>query len=206
MDAEKAFAELYQRYLVYLRFICSKFKVNKSTDTEMQKTILNNVFNMAFQQAEKLLDFKRGIDEKQKDLMFKCWLGKTAKRFFNRILTEREREKIIVDFEENTTQCPVFISYDEILEQAASIESDEPFVTKERAQLDLALALLPEKNRAITYTYLTLADEQGRIPPDIRNNLAKTFGVLPDSLRAIKRRTIEDLIKKLNPQRVNVLK
>ena len=79
-----------------------------------------------------------------------------------------------------------------------NFETDDPFVSKERAQLELALALLPEKNRAITFTYLTLEDEQGRIPSDIRNSLAKTFGVLPDSLPSIKRRTIKDLINKID--------
>lgn len=196
LDADKAFTELYKRYNKYVRYICSKFNVNKYTDSEMQEALFNNVFNEVFCKAEKLLDFKKGIEEEEKDRMFRTWLAKSAQWFFNRILTENKREK---------ARCPEFISYDEILEQAERFETDEPFATTERAQLELALALLPEKNRAITFTYLTLEDEQGRIPSDIRNSLAKAYGVLPDSLPAIKRRTIKDLIKKLNPQRVNVL-
>lgn len=197
MDAEKAFTILYKRYSRFVRYICSKFNVNKHTDCEMQEVIFNNVFNGVFCKAEKLLDFKKGIDEEEKDRMFRTWLAKSAQWYFSGILTENKREK---------ARCPEFISYDEILEQADNFETDDPFVSKERAQLELALALLPEKNRAITFTYLTLEDEQGRIPSDIRNSLAKTFGVLPDSLPSIKRRTIKDLINKLNPQRINVLK
>lgn len=205
-DAEKAFSQLYQRYNRYVRFICSKFNVNKYTDSDMQQTIFNNVFNMVFQKAEKLLDFQKGIDEKQKDLMFKCWLGKTARSFFNRILTERKRTKIIVDYATGETMIPQFIGYEEIMDKAESCETEEPFISNERAQLDLALMQMPEKNREITFAYLTMEDEHGTIPTDIRKSLAKAFGVLPDTLRKIKQRTIESLIKKLNPKRVNVLK
>ncbi|MDY0104570.1 MAG: hypothetical protein RBS07_16680 [Lentimicrobium sp.] len=205
-EAQKAFAELYNRYSRYVGYICSTCTVNKNTDFEMHKIMVNKVFIKVFLNAEKLLNFKKGSEEKEKDLMFKAWLGRAATWEFTSILRDKKKGEIIVDFSTGEKKPPVFVSYEEIMMQAESCEETEPFVSKERAQLDLAWAQMPEKNRDITLTYLQLEDERGRIPTDISKNLAKLHGVLPETLNKIKTRTIEGLIKKLNPERANVFK
>jgi hypothetical protein len=172
----------------------------------MHKVMVNNVFLNVFLNAEKLLNFKSGAEEADKDRMFRSWLGRAAAWEFTRILRDKKKGEIIVDFSTGETKPPVFVSYDEIMEQAENCKEAEPIASKERIQLDLVWAQLPEKNRDITKTYMQLGDERGRIPTDISKNLAKLHGVLPETLNKIKTRTIEGLIKKLNPERANVFK
>lgn len=214
--ARKAFAELYQRYVRYLDYICSTFKLhNNSNDNEMRQTIRNNVLVIAYEKAGILLDFKKGSEEKEKDLMFRGWLGTTAWNLFLAILKQHKKEKEReeesnpyndVEYEDENLRpkLPRFIEYSEIPDVIAEDEPETQFMSAERAQLELALNLLTEKEKDITLTYLNLEDKQGNIPTEIRNNLAQTYKVLPESLRKIKQRTMRKLIDRLNPKRVNV--
>ncbi len=191
MEAEAAFSELYSRYLVYLSFICKTYKMfNDERDIEVQETIRDTVFNDAFSNAGKLLNFKKGVSDYQKDKMFKGWLGKTSKNEFLKIIKRKEK------FDQ---QFPEFTSDFDTLEIPEYTEPTETFASNERKLLEFELNKLTEKERDITFTYLKLEDEQGNIDPDIREKLAKTYKILPDSLRQVKKRTVEKLINKLNP-------
>ncbi len=215
-EAEKAFTQLYQRYVRYLDYICSKFKLYyNSNDIEMQQSIRNDVFILAFEKAGILLDFKKGIGEKEKDLMFRAWLAQTAKWFFLGILRDHKKEKeqveaanpyMNVENEEDgsKSKLPRFVEYTDIPDGIAEDESESLFISAEHAQLELALAQLSEKEKDITLTYLNLEDKQGNIPPEIRKKLAQAYKVLPESLRKTKQRTLQKLSDRLNPKRVNV--
>ena len=94
---------------------------------------------------------------------------------------------------------PEFVSDIDVLEIPVYTEPTETFVSAEMKLLEFELNKLTEKERDITFTYLKLEDEHGNIDPDIRDKLAKTYKILPDSLRQVKKRTVEKLINKLNP-------
>jgi hypothetical protein len=209
--AHKAFAELYFRYLKYLSFICSKFTLLRTEDeeSEMQKTICNDVFLTVFNHSESLLNFNKGVDEVTKDKMFRVWLGTTAKRFFFRIYEKYSEEFIInkADDDENIfkqsknspTRLPRFTSYSLIENSLAVAEPDVPFTSEERVRLDLAIDQLSDKERDITFTYLNLEDDHGNIPTHIREALACEYGMLPESVRKTKQRTVKKLKTNLNP-------
>jgi DNA-directed RNA polymerase specialized sigma24 family protein len=207
--ARKAFSELHNRYSKYLYYICGKFTLSRASDAEMQESILNDVFVAVYENADNLLEYKRGIDENEKDLMFKAWLVKTAKSFFDKILKEYSEKFITIETtdeenpfkqsENNPTRLPRFISYSVIEESLAAGEPVVPFNSEERNRLDLAIDKLSAKERDITLTYLNLEDEHGHIPRYIREALAFEHGMLPESVRKTKQRTVKKLKSILNP-------
>ena len=190
MEAEAAFSEIYNRYFVYLNYICNTYRMfSDERDIEVQETIRNNVFHLVFKNAGKLLNYKNGVSEDEKDKMFKGWLGKTSKNEFFKILKRKEK---------SNQQVPEFVSDIDVLEIPVYTEPTETFVSAEMKLLEFEMNKLTEKERDITFTYLKLEDEHGNIDPDIRDKLAKAYKILPDSLRQVKKRTVEKLINKLN--------
>lgn len=190
MEAEAAFSEIYSRYFRYLNFICKTYKMfSDERDVEVQETIRDNVFNLVFKNAGKLLNYKNGVSEHEKDRMFKGWLGKTSKNEFLKILKRKEK---------SNQQLPEFVCDIDALEIPVYTEPTETFVSAKMKLIEFELNKLSEKERDITLTYLKLEDDQGNIDPDIRDKLAKAYKILPDSLRQVKKRTVEKLINKLN--------
>lgn len=207
--AHKAFAELYFRYLKYLKSICKSFTLSRESDAAMKESIINDAFIAVYENADHLLEYKKGIDESEKDLMFKSWLAKTAKSFFDKILKEYyeqfitneapDEENLFKQSESALKRLPRFISYSVIEDSLSVAEPAVPFTSEERVRLDLAIDQLTDKQRDITLTYLNLEDEHGHIPRYIREVMAQEHGMLAESLRKVKQRTIRDLKSKLNP-------
>lgn len=182
-DAEKAFAEFYNRYKNYLytvvRNACKSWEMYGD---ELIQAVHQNTFLTVFEKSEDFLLIDNIPFERQEKRM-KSWLGKIARIEMFKLLRELKDEKDNIEYHDDLTFLEN--SDDEIKPQKS-----EEFLLAEKA-----LNTLNERDRNILVTYLMYEDGNKKLPSIEIQRLADMWDVLPDNMRQIKKRSLEKVEK-----------
>jgi RNA polymerase sigma factor (sigma-70 family) len=177
-DAEKAFSEFYNRYKNYLYTVARKAcKSWEKYGEDLVQSVHENTFLKVFERAESFLfidDFP--IERQEKRL--KSWLGSIAHREMFLLLRQFKEEKEKIEYHND-------LSFLEDSEEDIIPEKSETFLLAEKA-----LNSLSERDRNILVTYLLFQVDNKNLPSNEIERLAEMWGVLPDNLRQIKKRSL----------------
>lgn len=181
--AEKAFADFYNRYKNYLyTVVLNACKAWEMYGDDLVQSVHQNTFLIVYEKAENFLQIEEAPIEQQEKLM-KSWLATIAKNEMYQLLRGLRDEKENMDYQDDIT---LFESSDEEHE----VQKSEDFLLAEKA-----LDSLSEKNRNILVTYLMFEDGNKKLPSEEIQRLSEIWEVLPDSLRQIKKRSLEKVKK-----------
>ena len=182
-DAEKAFAELYNRYKNYLytvvRNACKSWEMYGD---ELIQGVHQNTFLMVYEKAESFLRIEE-VPVKRQEKRMKSWLGRIAEREMYKVLRELKDEKEKIDYHDDLT-------FLENSDEEIKPQKSEYFLLAEKA-----LNTLSERDRNILVTYLMFEDGNKKLPSNEIQRLAEMWNVLPDNMRQIKKRSLEKVRK-----------
>lgn len=180
-NAEKAFTEFYNRYKSFLFTVIKKAcKSWEMYGDELIETVFENTFLIVFDKAETFLKLDDIPFERQEKRM-KAWLSQIAKNEMLQLLRQYRIDKDKVEFTDDLS----FIERGE--EETEEIISDDILLAEK------ALQSLNERDRNILVTYLMYEDGNKKLPSSEIQKLADMWGVLPDNMRQIKKRSLAKL-------------
>lgn len=180
-NAEKAFTEFYNRYKSFLFTVIKK--ACKSWDMygdELIETVFENTFLTVFDKAETFLKLDDIPFERQEKRM-KAWLSQIAKNEMLQLLRQYRIDKDKVEFTDD-------LSFVERME-----DETEEIISDDILLAEKALQALNERDRNILVTYLMYEDGNKKLPSSEIQKLADMWGVLPDNMRQIKKRSLAKL-------------
>jgi len=182
-NAEKAFVEFYNRYKNYLYTVVrNACKAWKMYGDDLVQSVHQNTFITIYEKAESFLHIENTPIEQQEKRM-KAWIGKIAHTEMYKLLRELKDEKENMDYHDDIVS---FESSDEEFE----IQKSENMILTENA-----LNSLKEKDKNILLTYMMYKDGNKKLPSEEIQRLADMWDILPDSLRQIKKRSLEKVKK-----------
>lgn len=182
-DAEKAFAEFYNRYKNYLYTVVrNACKSWEKYGDELIEGVHLNTFLTIYEKADSFLLIENIPFERQEKRM-KSWLGKIARTEMFKLLRELKDEKDNIEYHDDLT----------FLEN--SDEEITPQKSEEILLAEKALQTLRERDRNILVTYLMFEDGKKKLPSNEIQRLADMWDVLPDNMRQIKKRSLAKVKK-----------
>jgi len=177
-DAEKAFAEFYNRYKNYLytvvRNACKSWEMYGD---ELIQAVHQNTFLTVFEKSEDFLLIEDIPFERQEKRM-KSWLGEIARTEMFKLLRELRDEKDNIEYHDDLT-------FLENSDEEIKPQKSEDFLLAEKA-----LNTLNERDRNILVTYLMFEDGNKKLPSSEIQNLSEIWDVLSDNMRQIKKRSL----------------
>lgn len=180
-NAEKAFTEFYNRYKNFLFTVIKKAcKSWEMYGDELIETVFENTFLTVFDKAETFLKLDDIPFERQEKRM-KAWLSQIAKNEMLQLLKQYRIDKDKIEFTDDLN----FI--ERIENETEEITSDDILLAEK------ALKTLSERDRNILITYLIYEDGNKKLPSSEIQKLANMWGVLPDNMRQIKKRSLAKL-------------
>ncbi|NVO10731.1 MAG: sigma-70 family RNA polymerase sigma factor [Bacteroidales bacterium] len=180
-NAEKAFTEFYNRYKSFLYTVIKKAcKSWEMYGDELIETVFGNTFVTIFEKADTFMIID-GIPIERQEKRMKSWISQIAKNEMLQLLRQYKKDKEKIEFKDDLS----FIEITDI--EADKIESDDILLAGK------ALRTLNERDRNILVTYLMYEDGKKKLPSSEIQNLADMWGVLPDNMRQIKKRSLEKL-------------
>lgn len=180
-NAEKAFTEFYNRYKNFLFTVIKKAcKSWEMYGDELIETVFENTFLTVFDKAETFLKLDDIPFERQEKRM-KAWLSQIAKNEMLQLLRQYRIDKDKIEFTDDLN----FI--ERIENETKEITSDDILLAEK------ALKTLSERDRNILVTYLIYEDGNKKLPSSEIQKLADMWGVLPDNMRQIKKRSLTKL-------------
>lgn len=180
-NAEKAFTEFYNRYKNFLFTVIKKAcKSWEMYGDELIETVFENTFLTVFDKAETFLKLDDIPFERQEKRM-KAWLSQIAKNEMLQLLRQYRIDKDKIEFTDDLN----FI--ERIENETEEITSDDILLAEK------ALKTLSERDRNILITYLIYEDGNKKLPSSEIQKLANMWGVLPDNMRQIKKRSLAKL-------------
>jgi len=180
-NAEKAFTEFYNRYKSFLfTVIKNACKSWEMYGDELIETVFENTFLTVFDKAETFLKLDDIPFERQEKRM-KAWLSQIAKNEMLQLLRQYRIDKDKVEFTDD-------LSFVERME-----DETEEIISDDILLAEKALQTLNERDRNILVTYLMYEDGNKKLPSTEIQKLADMWGVLPDNMRQIKRRSLAKL-------------
>lgn len=180
-NAEKAFTEFYNRYKSFLFTVIKKAcKSWEIYGDELIKTVFENTLLTVFDKAETFLTLDDIPFERQEKRM-KAWLSQIAKNEMLQLLRQYRIDKDKVEFTDDLS----FVEWME--DETGEIISDDILLAEK------ALQTLSERDRNILVTYLMYEDGNKKLPSSEIQKLADMWGVLPDNMRQIKKRSLAKL-------------
>ncbi len=180
-NAEKAFTEFYNRYKSFLFTVIKKAcKSWEMYGDELIETVFENTFLIVFDKAETFLKLD-DIPFERQEKRTKAWLSQIAKNEMLQLLRQYRIDKDKVEFTDDLS----FIERGE--EETEEIISDDILLAEK------ALQSLNERDRNILVTYLMYEDGNKKLPSSEIQKLADMWGVLPDNMRQIKKRSLAKL-------------
>ncbi len=182
-EAEKAFAEFYNRYKNYLYTVVrNACKSWEKYGDELIEGVHLNTFLTIYEKADSFLLIENIPFERQEKRM-KSWLGKIARTEMFKLLRELKDEKDNIEYHDDLT----------FLEN--SDEEIKPQKSEEFLLAEKALQALRERDRSILVTYLMFEDGKKKMPSNEIQRLADMWDVLPDNMRQIKKRSLAKVKK-----------
>jgi len=180
-NAEKAFTEFYNRYKNFLFTVIKKAcKSWEMYGEELIETVFENTFLTVFDKAETFLKLDDIPFERQEKRM-KSWLSQIAKNEMLQLLRQYKIDKDKIEYAND-------LSFIERIEsETEEIISDDILLAEK------ALQTLSERDRNILVTYLMYEDGNKKLPSIEIQKLADMWGVLPDNMRQIKKRSLAKL-------------
>jgi RNA polymerase sigma factor (sigma-70 family) len=180
-NAEKAFTEFYNRYKNFLFTVIKKAcKSWEMYGEELIETVFENTFLTVFDKAETFLKLDDIPFERQEKRM-KSWLSQIAKNEMLQLLRQYKIDKDKIEYADD-------LSFIERIEsETEEIISDDILLAEK------ALQTLNERDRNILVTYLMYEDGNKKLPSIEIQKLADMWGVLPDNMRQIKKRSLAKL-------------
>lgn len=180
-NAEKAFTEFYNRYKSFLFTVIKKAcKSWEMYGDELIETVFENTFLTVFDKAETFLKLDDIPFERQEKRM-KAWLSQIAKNEMLQLLRQYRIDKDKVEFTDD-------LSFVERME-----DETEEIISNDILLAEKALQTLNERDRNILVTYLMYEDGNKKLPSSEIQKLADMWGVLPDNMRQIKKRSLAKL-------------
>lgn len=180
-NAEKAFTEFYNRYKSFLFTVIKKAcKSWEMYGDELIETVFENTFLTVFDKAETFLKLDDIPFERQEKRM-KAWLSQIAKNEMLQLLRQYRIDKDKVEFTDD-------LSFVERME-----DETEEIISDDILLAEKALQTLNERDRNILVTYLMYEDGNKKLPSSEIQKLADIWGVLPDNMRQIKKRSLAKL-------------
>ncbi len=182
-EAEKAFAEFYNRYKSYLytvvRNACKSWVIYGD---ELIEEVHRNTFLTVYEKAESFLLIEDAPFERQEKRM-KSWLGKIAQREMFKLIRELKEDKEKIEYHNDLT-------FLENSDEEIKPKKSEDFLLAEKA-----LQTLSERDRNILVTYRMNEDGNKNLPSNEIQKLADIWDVLPDNMRQIKKRSFAKVKK-----------
>ena len=180
-NAEKAFTEFYNQYKSFLFTVIKKAcKSWEMYGDELIETVFENTFLTVFDKAETFLKLDDIPFERQEKRM-KAWLSQIAKNEMLQLLRQYRIDKDKVVFTDD-------LSFVEQME-----DETEEIISDDILLAEKALQTLNERDRNILVTYLMYEDGNKKLPSSEIQKLADMWGVLPDNMRQIKKRSLAKL-------------
>ena len=180
-NAEKAFTEFYNRYKSFLFTVIKKAcKSWEMYGDELIENVFENTFLTVFDKAETFLKLDDIPFERQEKRM-KSWLSQIAKNEMLQLLRQYRIDNDKIEFTDD-------LSFIERIES----ESEE-IISDDILLAEKALQTLCERDRNILVTYLMYEDGNKKLPSSEIQKLADMWGVLPDNMRQIKKRSLAKL-------------
>lgn len=180
-NAEKAFTEFYNRYKNFLFTVIKKAcKSWEMYGEELIETVFENTFLTVFDKAETFLKLDDIPFERQEKRM-KSWLSQIAKNEMLQLLRQYKIDKDKIEYADD-------LSFIERIESET-----EELISDDILLAEKALQTLSERDRNILVTYLMYEDGNKKLPSIEIQKLADMWGVLPDNMRQIKKRSLAKL-------------
>lgn len=177
-EAERAFARFYDCYKNYLfTVVRNACKSWEKYGEELVQAVHENTFLKVFEKADSFMIIEDLPFERQ-ELRMKSWLGTIAHREMLQLLRDFKDEKDKHDYFEDLS----FL--DEPQEENNSQTSEEILLVEK------ALKTLSDRDRHILITYIMFEDGNKQLPKPELQRLSEIWGVLPDNMRQIKKRSI----------------
>lgn len=189
-EANKAFADFYERYKSYLWQVCNmKYQEYFLVKSEIPEAVMNNTFYRLYKNAGDLLHIEQAPTAKDKDNILKSWLGKTASREMKKLTDEKKVFDNIHELKDD------FSTFDEQNYRLQKEEDDMEIPDSTEAQiLKKVLSEMTPRDLEILLTYYEFQmDIQGeghkKLPAVEIERLCNKYHILSDYLRQIKHRT-----------------
>lgn len=181
-NAEKAFIEFYNRYENFLFTVVNKACTPwKMYGDELIMTVIDNTFLTIYEKAETFILIDDIPFERQEKRM-KCWISQVAKNEMLQLLRQYKVDSDKIEYSDDLS----FI-------EKINDETTEDIKSEDILLAEKALQTLSERDRDILITYLMYEDGNKKLPSNEIQRLADMWGVLPDNMRQIKKRSLEKL-------------
>jgi RNA polymerase sigma factor (sigma-70 family) len=180
-NAEKAFTEFYNRYKRFIYTVIKKAcKPWEMYGQELIDTVFESTFLNVYEKAEIFMIVDEIPFERQ-ERRLKSWLSQVAKNEMLQLLRQYRIDKDKIEYSDD-------LSFIEIIDsETEEIKSDDILLAEK------ALQTLSERDRNILVTYLMYENGNKKLPSIEIQKLADMWGVLPDNLRQIKKRSLAKL-------------
>lgn len=190
-NAEKAFTEFYNRYKSFIYTVIKKAcRSWKMYGDELIETVFVNTFLTVYEKAETFMLIDNVHFERQEKRM-KYWLSQVAKHEMLQLLRQYKINKDKIEYLDDLS----FL--ERIDNETEEIKSDDILLAEK------AFQTLSERDRDILVTYLMYEDGNKKLPSDEIQRLANMWGVLPDNMRQIKRRSLRKLEIYIKTYKIN---
>lgn len=182
-NAEKTFAEFYNRYKNYLYTVVKNAcKSWEMYGDELIQTVHENTFLTVYEKAESFIMIE-DIPFKRQEKNMKSWLGRIAEREMLQLLRQFKIDKDKIEYSDDLT-------FLENINEEIKPQDSENFLLAEKA-----LNTLSKRDRNILVTYLMFQDGNKKLPRNEIQRLADMWEVHPDNMRQIKKRSMTKVQK-----------
>lgn len=189
--SSKAFEEFYNRFKDFVLLVCRKACISFDHSSQLADDIFQQTF---LKVLHKGYTFRKKTEGKESyTAEIKAWLSRIAKNELIDFLRKNPDEKSLA----NSNRLR--IDEMEHLSSGQEISEDEPLPpTLQQHVLDKALASLSEEEKLVLMTYMLFYNPQtpnNHLPDEIIKNLTERLGVKSGSLRQIKSRALQKMMK-----------
>jgi len=194
---DKAFSEFHRRFINYMYKVCKNTCAIKCIFDQMEiNKIAHDAIRRVYTGAQSFTPTTAELSEKEKHKRVCGWLGVIVHHEIQKYLDKIEKLKDKIILTENIDEYAAYVN--------SIIDEDEEISPPSLYQqlLEEGLSHISDRDKEITFTYLTYEDENGRIPTEILNRLLKKYKLLPKYPAKIKDRTIKKLML-INPKSLN---
>lgn len=190
---DRAFSEFNDRYAAYVYKVCINTCAVKCIFNHSEvEEIAHNAMISAYMGSKTFNATGPEVTAEGKHKRVCGWLGTITRNTVYKYVGEimALKEKII--FTENIDD------FSDVVNEIADESEEFSTPSAESLQLEEALTHIKERDKEITFIYLTFEDENGNIPPEIQARIIQKYNLLPKYPAKIKHRTIDKLLQ-INP-------
>lgn len=190
-EANRAFSEFHRRFgegfWKKCEYICRN---QKKSFTHLPCIVMNNTFNLLFENAGKLLKTDSPLSEKDNENKIKAWLSKTAEREMFRLVKEENKYQKSMDLTDD------YSAFEHHSDESAENETECETVslrTEEQKIFMQVFNQLTDREQDIMKTYYLYLQGRKHLPKSESDRLCAEHGIKLSNVHLVKHRIMKKL-------------